>query len=297
MTPADNLQLAVSPAGDEALKPGSQGSDPKRPSTLARTPVRVPLTQRRLARILLPLAAVVVITVLWEIAVKLFEVPYYLVPAPSQFLPRIVTSWDVLGPAAWTTGLEIALGFAVAVVVSIPLAMVFSSSSWLRSTFYPLVVIFQVVPKIALAPVLVVWFGVGLGSIVLLTFLLCFFPILANAMAGFMSLDERTLYLTRSMGAGRWQTFRYVRLPATLPFIFAGLEVAIVLAATGAIVGEFVGSTSGLGYTLHGATGVLDSGLVFADLFVLSVLGLLFYYVVVLVGWLVMPWSRRGKTA
>ena len=113
-----------------------------------------------------------------------------------------------------------------------------------------MIVFFQLVPKIAIAPLFVVWFGFGLFPKVLLTFLLCFFPTLVASMTGFRALDERVLYLTRSMGASAWQTFRYVRLPAALTYIFAGLKVSAVFAATGAIVGEFVGANAGLGYLL-----------------------------------------------
>jgi NitT/TauT family transport system permease protein len=154
------------------------------------------------------------------------------------------------------------------------------------------IVFFQLIPKIAIAPLFVVWFGFGLFPKVLLTFLLCFFPTLVASMTGFRALDERVLYLTRSMGATWWQTFRYVRLPAAMTYIFAGLKVSIVFAATGAIVGEFVGANAGLGYLLLRGTSYLDMPLIFAVLVALSAIGILFSYVVQWAERALMPWQR-----
>jgi NitT/TauT family transport system permease protein len=166
----------------------------------------------------------------------------------------------------------------------------------LERAVYPLIVFFQLVPKIAIAPLFVVWFGFGLFPKVLLTFLLCFFPTLVASMTGFRALDPRVLYLTRSMGATWWQTFRYVRLPAALSYIFAGLKVSIVFAATGAIVGEFVGANNGLGYLLLRGTSYLDMPLIFAILVALAVVGIAFSYLVQLAERLLMPWTaRRGN--
>jgi NitT/TauT family transport system permease protein len=137
-----------------------------------------------------------------------------------------------------------------------------------------------------------VWFGFGPFPKVLLTFLLCFFPILVASMSGFRALDPRVLYLTRSMGASWWQTFRYVRTPAALPYIFSGLKVSIVLAVTAAIVAEFVGANSGLGYLLLRGSSYFDTSLIFATLVVLSVLGMVFNYAVQFAERLIMPWQQ-----
>ncbi len=156
-----------------------------------------------------------------------------------------------------------------------------------------MIVFFQLIPKIAIAPLFVVWFGFGLFPKVLLTFLLCFFPTLVASMTGFRALDERVLFLTESMGASWWQTFRHVRLPAAMTYIFAGLKVSIVFAATGAIVGEFVGANAGLGYLLLRGTSYLDMPLIFAVLVALSVVGIFFSYLVQYAERWLMPWQRR----
>ena len=165
----------------------------------------------------------------------------------------------------------------------------------LEKAVYPVIVFFQLVPKIAIAPLFVVWFGFGLFPKVLLTFLLCFFPTLVASMTGFRALDERVLYLTRSMGATAWQTFRYVRVPSALVYIFSGLKVSAVLAATGAIVGECVGANAGLGYLLLRGTSFLDMPLIFACLVALSVVGIFFSYIVDAVEVLLMPWQRKDS--
>jgi NitT/TauT family transport system permease protein len=250
---------------------------------------------RRLARTVLPpLLALLVLAGIWQVLVVALNVPLYILPAPTKFIPTIGSNWSILWSATLTTGEEVLYGFLLGTIVGVALALVFAQIRIVRDALYPVVVFFQVIPKIALAPLMVVWFGAGTLSVTLVTFALCVFPILVNSMTGFMNIDERMLYITSSMGASRWQTFRYLRLQSALPFIFAGLRVAVVLATTGAIVGEFVGSNSGLGYVLDAATGQLNTQLIFADLTVLSLFGLLLNYLVVGVEWAAMPW-RRGR--
>jgi NitT/TauT family transport system permease protein len=241
----------------------------------------------------LPLATMIGLVVVWELAVTAFKVPEYILVAPSAFLARTWESRALLWDNAFVTGTEILVGFFAATIFSIPLALVIASSRFVERAFYPLIVFFQLIPKIAIAPLFIVWFGFDLFPKVLMTFLLCFFPTLVASMTGFKSLDPRILYITRSMGAGRLQTFRFVRLPSALPYIFSGLRVSIVFAATGALVGEFVGANSGLGYLLLRATSYLDTSLIFACLVVLSVMGLVFSYAVTAVENLVMPWQKK----
>lgn len=241
-----------------------------------------------------PILGLVILGAAWQALVAIMDIPGYILPPPTEFLPAIPHNWSILWPATLVTGSEILYGFVIGAVISIPLAMLLCSIEWLREALYPLIVFLQVIPKIAVAPLFIIWFGADIKSVVLLTFILCFFPIMVNAMAGFSEMDPRRLYLAQCMGASGWQTFRYVRLKSAMPYIFAGFKIAITLAVSGAIVGEFVGSNSGLGYVLQAATGVLNMPLIFADLVMLSVLGLVANYVVVGLDWLVMPW-RRGE--
>jgi NitT/TauT family transport system permease protein len=247
---------------------------------------------QRLVVILLPVITLMVFMALWQAVVTIFDIKEYIVPAPSVFIRRFIADFSLLWTEALITGQAVLAGFALAAVVSIPLALLMTSVRILRLSLYPLLIFLQIIPKIAVAPLLIVWFGFGEMSKFSLTFLLCFFPILVDSMAGFRTLDERLLYLTRSMGANAWQTFWYIRFKAALPFIFAGLQVAMVFAVTGAIVAEFVGSNSGLGYVLLRASGDLDTPLMFATLLALSIMGLLFTYAVTLLERISLPWQH-----
>lgn len=241
-----------------------------------------------------PLASFAVLLLAWEWFVPLAGVPEYILPVPSAFFERLWIDRALIAQHTLVTANEIVLGFLMAAVISIPLGYIIVSVRILEKAIYPVIVFFQLVPKIAIAPLFVVWFGFGLFPKVLLTFLLCFFPTLVASMTGFRALDERVLYLTRSMGATAWQTFRYVRVPSALTYIFSGLKVSAVFAATGAIVGEFVGANAGLGYLLLRGTSFLDMPLIFACLVALSVVGIVFSYIVDGLEVLLMPWQRKG---
>lgn len=247
----------------------------------------------RLAAIVYPIASFAVLLMAWQFGVRAAGVPEYILPLPTEFLAKLWTDRLLIGEHAWVTAKEIILGFLMSTAISIPLGFVIVFWKPLERAIYPLIVFFQLIPKIAIAPLFVVWFGFGMFPKVLLTFLLCFFPTLVASMTGFRALDERVLYLTRSMGASGWQTFRYVRLPAALTYIFAGLKVSVVFAATGAIVGEFVGANAGLGYLLLRGTSYLDMPLIFAVLVALAIVGIVFSYLVQFVETLLMPWQRR----
>lgn len=246
-----------------------------------------------LVRAGLPVASFAVVLVLWQLLVVGLDVRSYILPAPTAVLDRLVTQIPTLWDAALVTGTEVVLGFLLAAVVSIPLAYLVASLRLVEIALYPLIVVLQTVPKIAIAPLFIVWFGIDMLPKVLLTFLLCFFPILVDTLTGFKALDPRLLFITKSMGASGLQTFVHVRLPAAVPFIFSGLKVAVVLAVTGAIVAEFVGANAGLGYLLLRASSNLDTPLIFAVLVVLSVLGLVFSYAVELAEKIVAPWQRK----
>ena len=243
--------------------------------------------------VLLPAITFIVVLVLWEIAVDVFEIPIYIMPPPSAFLMRVFEDYALLADHLSRTAYEVLVGFTLATIVSIPLGFIIASSKFLERTLYPIIVFIQLTPKIAIAPLFIVWFGFGIFPKSLITFLLCFFPTLVASLTGFKALDERVLYLTRSMGATRWQTFRYVRIPSAMPYIFSGLKVSIVFASTGAIVGEFVGANKGLGYLLLRGTSYLDTSLIFAVLVVLAIMGLVFSYAVQFLERIAMPWQGK----
>jgi len=246
----------------------------------------------RVARESLPVWVFVALIAAWWAAVAILKVPAFLLPPPQDVLPRIWESRQSLTGHSLVTIQEIVMGFALSVVTAIPIGLLIALSPVAKRMLYPLLVFIQLVPKIAIAPLFVVWLGFGLTSKVMLTLLLTFFPLLLASIAGFQILDQRLLYLTRSMGATTWQTFRYLRFPAALPVIFGGLKTSATIAATAAIVAEFVGSNKGLGYVLLQGTANLDTTLVFAVLFLLTIIGLALNTIVEVVEFVITPWQR-----
>lgn len=263
---------------------------------------REPLYRPRRSRLtgpvasaVIPIVAFVLVLLIWELAIKLFKVPMYLAAAPSDILPVLWNQRAVLFSASMVTLSEVLIGFVLAVVVAVPSALALALSKLLDRALYPVIVFFQLIPKIAIAPLLLLWFGFGMSSKIVLVFVVCLFPLLVDAMTGFKELDPRLLHLTRSMGAGPIQTLLYVRFPAALPFIFSGLKVSIVFATTAAVVGELIAANEGLGYVLLRGTANLNTALAFASLVVMSILGLLLSYLVTAIEWFATPWTRHRR--
>jgi len=278
---------------DVPARPSSATPTAPAPDALAVAAPPSTVTRHRVSAILYPVATFSLLLLAWQFLVRTFGVPEYILPVPTEFLAKLYESRGLIFDHTLVTANEIVLGFLVAALVGVPLGLMIVSVKFLERSLYPLILFFQLIPKIAIAPLFIVWFGFGPFPKILLTFLLCFFPTLVASMTGFRALDERVLYLSRSMGATAWQTFRYVRLPAALGHIFGGFKVSIVFAATGAIVAEFVGANSGLGYLLLRATSYLDMPLIFAVLVALSAIGILGSYAVQVLERLCMPWLRK----
>lgn len=236
------------------------------------------------------LLSFLVLFLLWEGSVRLLRVPTYLLPPPSIILSDFLGRWQRVMQNTLITTQEIVAGYLAAVLVSIPLALAIAYSRFMQGTVYPIIVFFQIVPKIAIAPLFIIWFGFGFTPKLLLVFLLSFFPIVVSSIAGFKSVDVEIMDLARSTGASPWMIFRKIRLPSALPSIFTGLKVAAALSATAAVVAEFVASDRGLGYLLLEFNGNLNTSMVFATIIVLSIVGLLVYYAVELLERITIPW-------
>jgi NitT/TauT family transport system permease protein len=247
---------------------------------------------KRIGWNLLPPLTFIVIVAMWAAAVPIFKIPAYLLPGPGSVFSRVVTDAPMLWNHSVVTLTEILLGFGLTVLTAIPLGLVIALSPLAKQIGYPPLMLMQLVPKIAVAPLFLVWLGFGIESKVLLTVLMTFFPLLLASISGFQILDNRFLYLTQSMGATRWQTFRYLRFPAALPVIFSGVKTSATIAATAAIVAEFVGANRGLGFVLLRGTGTMDLELVFAVLVVLTVIGIAINYIVEFSEWAMTPWQR-----
>jgi len=243
------------------------------------------------------IATFAILFLAWEFLTRALGVPSYLLPPPSQIASELARRWPRVTANVWSTTIEIVLGYLLSILVSIPLALAIAHSRFVEKTAYPVIVFLQIIPKIAIAPLFVIWFGIGITPRVLIVFLLCFFPIVIASIAGFRSVRPEIMELARSTGAGRWLMFRKISVPAALPSIFTGLKVAAALAATAAVVSEFVASDRGLGYLLLEFQGDLNTPMVFGIIVLLSFIGLAVYYFVELIERLMIPWhvSQRGQ--
>ena len=240
-------------------------------------------------------AALIGILVAWEVFVRSAGIKPYILPAPSVVLASLVQKLPTVLAAAGFTVQPMLIGFAIAVVIGILLALIVAFSSTLQDIIYPLIVFLQIVPKIAVAPLFIIWFGYGLMPKVLLVFLLSFFPIVVSAVTAFRSVDTDIMDLAKATGAGAWRIFWKVQVPHALPTLFTGIKVAAALSSTAAVVAEFVASDRGLGYLLLEYNGTLNTSMAFAVIIVLSAMGLVLYGIVEIIERLLIPWhvSRR----
>jgi NitT/TauT family transport system permease protein len=252
------------------------------------------MTLRDLRTALYPLLGVTVMLVAWQVYVSVLGVSRIVLPGPLDIASAARANWLILMRETWPTFLESVLGFALAVAIGIPVAVCVASSRVLNLTLYPILIATQSVPKVAVAPIILVWFGLGLQSKLVIAFLVAFFPIVVDTATGLQSTPSGLLELARSLRASRFQVFAKVQFPAALPFIFSGAKVAVTLAVIGAVIGEFVGSVGGLGNLLLTANSQLDSALAWAALVWLSILGILLFAAVALAQRLLMPWAEAG---
>ena len=243
----------------------------------------------RIAAFAYPIGMLVALLVIWELAARLFALPSYLLPAPSAIMRSMGDNSDVLIKEGFTTTMEIILGFVLSVAVGVPLALAIYLWTPFARAIYPILVSSQAVPKVAIAPLFLVWFGFGLLPKVLIAFLIAFFPVVINTVMGLAALEQEKIYLARSMGLGAVATFFKIQLPNALPSIFAGLKISITFAVVGAVVGEFVGGQGGLGYLLLIANGNMDTALLFAGIVALTLLGIIFFALIGFLERLVLP--------
>ncbi|MGA2997664.1 ABC transporter permease [Bradyrhizobium sp.] len=233
------------------------------------------------------------IVVLWEAAVRTFSISSFIIPAPTKIVQALVAQWGALMQATAVTAGEILFGFLVSVAVGVALALVIVRFDWLGRALYPLVVLFQNVPKVALAPIFILWFGYGLVPKIGLILVIAFFPVTLSMLAGMQSVDNSLLALMNSVGAGPTEILLRIRVPHSLPSLMAGTKIAATLSVIGAIVGEFAGASDGLGYTIQFASTQLDTAQVFAALLLVSILGIAFYYAAEVLERAVVPWAPR----
>ena len=244
---------------------------------------------RWMPAILLALA----VLLLWEAVVRLLRVSAFVIPAPSAILLSLAQNGPQLAAATLITAKEVIVGFLVSAAVGAGIALLIVRFRLLGRALYPLVVVFQTVPKVALAPIFILWFGYDLMPKVVLIVVIAFFPVTLQMLAGLESVDPALIALMRSVGASSNQILGRVQLPHALPHLLAGLKVAITFSVIGAIVGEFAGASAGLGYMIQFASTQLDTALVFAALLVVSVVGAAFYWLVEASERFVVPWAPK----
>ena len=249
----------------------------------------------RLQRLVYPVAGLIVIIAVWQTYTVLSGITRIVLPSPTDILKASIQHHDLLLKETWPTVVETVLGFALAIVIGIPLAVCVANSRVLNLALYPMLVATQSIPKVAIAPIILVWFGLGIESKLALAFLVAFFPVVVDTATGLSATPVGLLELARSLRASPLQVFIKVQMPAALPFIFAGAKVAITLSVIGAVIGEFIGSVGGLGNLLLSANSQLDGPLAWAALIWLSTLGVILFWLVAIVEHLAMPWAQDAQ--
>jgi len=271
-----------------------------RSAAASSTPARAHSTRwlgERGANLVAPALAIAAALVVWAVIVRLFEIPDYLLPAPQDVAARIVKEWPLLWKHGAYTLMSVLTGFAAGVAIGVPLAFGIVLSRSMERIAMPFLVMSQTIPKVAIAPILVVWLGFGILPKIAIVFLISFFPIVVSTVVGLKSVETDMIDLVRSMGARTGKIMLRVRGPSALPQMFAGFKIAVCLSVVGAIVGEFVGSDRGLGYLLLTSTGTLDGSLVWSALFVLIAMGVALFAIVSKLERLAIPWhvSMRAE--
>ena len=219
----------------------------------------------------------------WEVLVRVMDIQRWLLPAPSGIGQELWRSRSTLWDNALVTGEEVLIGYGIAIMVGIALAVAISYSRLLERAVYPFVIASQTVPIIALAPLLLVWVGPEQTSKIIIVALITFFPIVVNLVDGLRSADRASIDMFRTLGASRWQIFLKLQAPSALPFFFSGLKISAVFAVIGAVIGEWVGGQAGLGWLMQVVRPLFKTELVFASIFVLSAMAILLFVSIVLI--------------
>ena len=253
---------------------------------------------RRVKNGIWSVVVLLLVIALWELIVRVSNVEDYVLPPPTSIVDEIIeSSPGQLIPAAWVTLQEVLAGFALGTVVGVLLALVVTHSVWVRRALEPLIVASQTVPIIAIAPLFIIWFGFGVTPKILMVSIITFFPVAINTMAGLSAVEHETVSLMRALSASRLQILLKVRIPSALPFFFTGLKQAAVLSVIGAIAGEWVGATEGLGPLMLGAQAAFRTTLVFAAIVYLAAIGIVMFLLVSALERAVIPWYYLTRSS
>ena len=245
--------------------------------------------------VFLPVATFIALLILWEFCVKTFDIPVYLLPAPSEIYIETSAEWSMVWGHTLATLNTVMLGFGFSIAVSLPLGFALTSSRIVSNAIYPLLVLTQSIPKVALAPILVIALGANELPRIVVTFLVAFFPLVIAFATGLLSVPADLIELSRSYKVTRLQEMLRIRIPYAIPFIFSGLKVAISLSVVGAVVGEFVTSDRGLGYLIQTSTAFFRMPLAFGAMILLSIMGIVLFQLVGIVERVFFPWSSSKQ--
>jgi ABC-type nitrate/sulfonate/bicarbonate transport system permease component len=250
----------------------------------------------RLLGWLVPALLLALVVAGWEAYVWIDDTPAWFLPSPSAIAEETVSSRALLWEHTWTTLQEVIAGYLIALAVGIVTALLIAISPIAERTVYPVIVASQAIPIVALAPILLIWFGFGMTPKIIVVVLLCYFPIAVNMADGLRAADPDAVNLLRSMGAGRRQVMRLVRVPSSLPYLISGARVAAAVSVIGAIVGEWAGASSGLGYLMTRAASQFLTARLFATVAISAVIGIALFALVALIGRVLVPWSKDQGT-
>jgi NitT/TauT family transport system permease protein len=245
---------------------------------------------------LLPAAVVAALFGVWALAVELLEIPVYILPSPARIVSAIWEIRDTVAMHAGATLFTVLAGFTLSLVVALPLAAFLTLSPMGRAAIYPLLILSQSIPKVALAPILVLLLGTNALPKIVIAFLVAFFPLVISAAAGFAATPKELIELGRSLRANRWRELWRIRLPFAIPFVFSGLKMAMTLAVIGAVVGEFVAADRGLGFLMTSSLAFFNTPVGYGAIMVLSLMAMLLFQLVVLAERVLFPWSVRRQT-
>ena len=243
----------------------------------------------------IPLLILVGLVVVWELGVQIWDVPKWQLPAPLTIIQELVGSRSLLWKHTLVTMKEVVLGFVVALVVGLLLAMGIAYSRILERSVYPIIISSQTIPIIAIAPLLLIWVGYGITSKVIVVALICFYPITVNMVDGLKAVSVDMVRMMRTLGASRWQIFTKLQIPISLPYLFSGIKVGISISVIGAIIGEWVGASAGLGYLMTYSQPLFLTARVFAAIVVLSVMGISLFVLTSLAERIALSWHYREK--
>ena len=251
--------------------------------------------RREALRIAMPWLAIAVLLVVWEAACIVFDVPEILLPRPTRVFAVFVARFDILLMFCWQTLWTSLVGFVLAIAGGLVLGLAIGASAFVYSGLYPLLITFNVVPKVALVPILMIWVGVGALPAVVTAFVISFFPIVVNVATGLATIEPEIRDVLRSLGATHLEILTKVGIPRAMPYLFASLKVAITLAFIGSVISETVGGNRGIGFLMLSAGARNDAPTTFAGLFAIAIMGVLMYAICALVEKRMTRWAFRGE--